>query len=64
VPAVRVAADASTTLCSYPNHTDLTGGFPVIEATTRAEAEHWAARLAAACRCEQQLREFHFDPES
>ncbi len=28
------------------------------------EGEQLAARLAAACRCEQELRVFMFDPES
>lgn len=27
-------------------------------------AIQWAAKLAQACRCPQELREFMFDPES
>ncbi len=27
-------------------------------------AVQWAARLATACRCAQELRAFHYDPES
>ena len=40
------------------------GGFCVIEVTTRDEALAWAARLAAACRCAQEVREIMYDPES
>jgi hypothetical protein len=31
---------------------------------SRDEAIVWAARIAKACRCDQELREFGFDPES
>ena len=30
----------------------------------RAREAHMAARIAAACRCPQELREFGYDPES
>lgn len=40
------------------------GGFCVIEVTSRDEALAWAARLAAACRCAQEVREVMYDPES
>ncbi|HEY4582858.1 MAG TPA: transcription initiation protein [Lysobacter sp.] len=40
------------------------GGFAVLELPTREAAVDWAARLAAACRCAQELRVFHFDPAS
>lgn len=42
----------------------LDGGFCVVDVQTRAEAESWAARLAAACRTPQELRQFGDDPES
>jgi hypothetical protein len=29
---------------------------------TREEALEWAARIAAACRCAQEVREIMFDP--
>jgi hypothetical protein len=31
---------------------------------SREAAVQWAARLAQACRCSQELREFGYDPES
>jgi hypothetical protein len=30
---------------------------------SREEALKWAAKVAAACRCTQELREIRFDPE-
>ena len=60
VPPVLVAADGSVS--SKTSHLD--GGFCVLELASRAEAERWAARLAAACRTPQELRQFGFDPES
>ncbi len=34
------------------------GGFTVVEVTSREEALAWAARIAEACRCAQEVREF------
>jgi len=36
----------------------------VFELPTREDAIAWAARLAQACRCAQELRVFQFDPQS
>ncbi|WEK61736.1 MAG: YciI family protein [Candidatus Microbacterium colombiense] len=47
----------------YPG-SDLTGGFTVLEVPTRDEAIEWARKIAVACRCPQELREFGYDPES
>lgn len=40
------------------------GGFSIIEVPTRSEAHQWATRIAAGCRCSQEVREIMFDPES
>lgn len=64
VASTMVAADSSSTLETYPQTTQFDGGFCVLELASRAEAVQWAARLAAACRCPQELREFYFDAES
>lgn len=64
VPAVRVASDGQIIEGAYPVNQQLSGGFAILELATRAEAEAWAARFAAACRCPQELREFMYDPES
>ena len=42
----------------------LDGGFCVLDLPSREAAIEWAAKLARACRCPQELREFMFDPLS
>ena len=41
----------------YPG-SKLNGGFAVLELPTREEAVEWASKIAVACRCSQELREF------
>lgn len=60
VAPVLVQADGST--ASRTSHLD--GGFCVLELPSRDDALRWAARIAAACRTPQELREFQYDPES
>jgi hypothetical protein len=48
----------------YPWAPPLDGGFTVLELPSREEAVAWAARIAKACRCDQELRVFGFDPQS
>ena len=64
VPPVRVSADGSVAEGGYPWAPTLDGGFTVLELPSREEAVMWAARIAKACRCDQELRVFQFDPES
>lgn len=64
IAPLMVAADGSAKNETYPQTKELTGGFCVLELPTREVAIEWAAKLAQACRCSQELREFHFDPES
>lgn len=64
VPPCRVAADGTITDETYPQTRELSGGFCVLELPSRQAAVEWAAKLAKACRCAQELREFGFDPES
>lgn len=64
VPPVLVAADGSVAEGGYPWAPSLDGGFAVLELPSRAAAVDWAARLAQACRCSQELRVFMFDPQS
>ena len=63
VDPVLVAADGSVSPDIYPG-SDLKGGYTVLEVPTRAEAEEWARKIATACRCSQELREFMYDPAS
>jgi hypothetical protein len=64
VPPVLVSADGSFSEGGYPWAPSLNGGFTVLELPSRDEAVAWAARLANACRCKQELRVFGFDPHS
>jgi hypothetical protein len=64
VPPVLVAADGMVTEGGYPWAPPLDGGFTVLEVPSREEAVAWAARIAKACRCSQELRVFGFDPQS
>lgn len=63
VPPVLVSGEGGVSSRIYPG-SRLDGGFTVLELPSREEAERWAARIAAACRCAQELREFMYDPES
>ena len=64
VAPVRVAGDGTITNDTYPQTKVLDGGFTVLELPSREEAEKWAAKIAVACRCAQELREFMYDAES
>lgn len=64
VPPVLVSADGTFSAGGYPWAHPLNGGFLVLEIPSREEAVAWAARIAKACRCPQELRVFGFDPAS
>jgi hypothetical protein len=63
VDPAMVAADGSVAPDIYPG-SYLKGGFTVLELPTREDAVDWARRIAIACRCSQELREFFYDPAS
>jgi hypothetical protein len=54
-----VATDGTVTDGPYP---EAIGGLSVIEAPSREKALEWAAKIAVACRCAQEVREFMPDP--
>jgi hypothetical protein len=64
VPPVLVSADGGIGDGGYPWAPPLNGGFTVLELCSREEAVAWAARLAKACRCAQELRVFAYDPQA
>ena len=64
VPPLLVSANSATLQGGYPWAPPLNGGFTVLELPSREEAIMWAARIAKACRCDQELRVFGFDPQS
>lgn len=63
VDPVLVSADGSVSTEIYPG-SELNGGFTVLELPTREDAVLWARKIAVACRCSQELREFGYDPDS
>jgi hypothetical protein len=63
VDPMLVAADGSVSTETYPG-SELKGGFTVLELPTRKDAVEWARKIATACRCSQELREFMYDPAS
>jgi hypothetical protein len=55
--ATIVGTDGAATAGPVPETKAVLGGFSILEAPSRAEALDWAARLARACRCAQEVRE-------
>lgn len=53
-----VATDGTITDGPDPQAKDFIGGFAVVDVPTRDEALQWAAKIAVACRCAQEVREF------
>lgn len=64
VAPLMVAPDGTVTSETYPQTREFDGGFCVLRLPSREAAIQWAARIARACRCAQELREFGYDPES
>ena len=64
IAPLMVAADGSITNETYQQTKEFDGGFCVLELPSREAAVKWAAKIAQACRCPQELREFQYDPES
>ena len=62
VDPVMVAGDGTTTAGTYPQTRELDGGLTVLDVPSRDAALEWAAKIAAACRCAQEIREFMPDP--
>lgn len=62
IAPVKVSAGGAVTAGTYPETRRIEGGYTILELPSRAEAERWAAKIAAACRCDQELRAFMFDP--
>lgn len=64
IDPVRVAGDGTVTEGTYPGHKVPHGGYTVLELPSREAALEWAAKIAVACRCPQELRQFGYDPTS
>lgn len=46
------------TVTDGPENKAYIGGFSVVDVPSREEALEWAAKIAVACRCAQEVREF------
>ncbi len=57
-----VGTDGIVTDGPFPETKEVLGGFSVIDVDTREQALEWAAKIAVACRCSQEVRELLPDP--
>jgi hypothetical protein len=64
IPPVLVDADGTVKNGTYPQTAELEGGYSVLELPSYDAALEWAAKIAAACRCAQEVRAFQYDPAS
>jgi hypothetical protein len=55
-----VATDGTVSDGPYP---EAISGLTVVDVPSREEALEWAAKIAVACRCAQEVREFGPDPQ-
>jgi hypothetical protein len=59
-----VATDGTVTDRPWPETKAVVGGFSIVDVASHDEALAWAARIAVACRCPQEVRELMFDPDA
>ena len=57
-----VATDGMVTDGPYPETKAVLGGFAIVDVPSHEEALKWAAKIAVACRCAQEVRELLPDP--
>ncbi|WP_062349527.1 YciI family protein [Herbidospora yilanensis] len=62
VAPVLVAADGTVTEGTHPQTAQLNGGYTVLDLPSREAALEWARKIAASCRCAQEVRAFQYDP--
>jgi hypothetical protein len=53
-----VSTDGTVADGPYPEGKAYIGGFSVVDVPSRDDALRWAAKIAVACRCAQEGREF------
>jgi hypothetical protein len=59
-PATLVGTDGTVTDGPVP---DFIGAITVVDVPSREDALRWAGKIAAACRCTQEVRAVGYDPE-
>lgn len=62
--AAIVDTDGTVAEGPFPETKAVVGGFSIIEVEAHEDALSWAAKIAAACRCPQEVRVLFYDPES
>ncbi len=58
-----VGSDGTVTDGRYPQSKEAIGGFAVVDVPSREDALAWAAKIAVACRCAQEVWELLPDAE-
>jgi hypothetical protein len=61
--ATIVATDGTVTDGPYPETKEVIGGLTVVDVASLEEALQWAAKVAVACRCAQEVRVFQPSPD-
>lgn len=64
VPPVMVDGGGNVREGTYAQTAQLEGGYSVLELPSYEAALQWAAKIAVACRCAQEVRAFAYDPAS
>jgi hypothetical protein len=57
-----VGTDGVVTDGPFPETKEVIGGFAIVDVPSRDEALAWAAKIAVACRCAQEVRVLLPDP--
>ena len=60
--ATIVGTDGVVTDGPFPDTKEIIGGFAIVDVPSRKEAVEWAAKIAVACRCAQEVRVILPDP--
>ena len=64
IPPVMVDGDGTVTEGTYQQTRRIEGGYSILELPSRDAALEWAAKIAVACRCAQEVRAFGYDAAS